>query len=103
MTFLLQIKDSNVTLICFPCLVFFFYYSTSVFVVMAPLYLKMTRHVEIRFQESAGGYSHAGATPILPSYFRPLLFNGIFGINVSLVLPASLKDLPLPKMLLVGN
>lgn len=39
-------------------------YSTSVLVVMAPLYLKTTPHVEVRFQESAGGYSRAGATPI---------------------------------------
>ncbi len=37
---------------------------TSVFVVMAPFYLKMTTHVEIRFHVSAGGYSHAGTTPI---------------------------------------
>ena len=50
--------------------IFFFFfksqsvYSPSVFVLMAPLYLKTSPHMEIRFQESAGGYSHAGTTPI---------------------------------------
>lgn len=39
-------------------------FSLCVCVNGSPLFKDVTPHGDIRFQESAGGYSHAGATPI---------------------------------------